>query len=182
MHSPLSPDEGLLDGCRRDPQSITSDWTPLRELLHGVVVREVRNVPKSNGLLTEVFRRDWLPDAVVDHVFQVRLEPGAVSAWHSHRETVDRLFVTEGLMRIVLYDARSTSPSYQRLNELRFGLERPALVVVPPGVWHGVQNLTKRTATLLNLADRAYQYEDPDHWRLPHDTDRIPFRFDQATL
>ena len=171
-------EEGFLDGCRKDGQTVTADWTPLMDLLHGVSVREVRNVPKRDGLLTEVFRREWAGAAAhVDQVFQVRLEPGGISAWHTHRHTTDRLFVTAGLMRIVLYDARSVSPTHGRLNELRFGLTRPALVVIPPGVWHGLENLSSSPSIVLNLVDRAYDYEDPDHWRLPFDTDRIPFRF-----
>src|SRR5687767_14499547 len=81
-------EEGYLDGCRKDRQTVTPDWTSLQELLEGVVVREVRNVPKRDGLLTEVFRREWLgAGARVDQVFQVRLEPGGLSAWHTHRHT-----------------------------------------------------------------------------------------------
>ena len=171
--------EGWLEGARKDGQSITSDWVPIQPAIEGVAIREVRNVPKRDGLLTEVFRREWLAgeDAVVDQVFQVRLEPAGVSAWHTHAHTTDRLFVTEGLMRIVLYDARSRSRTHGRVTELRFGLARPALVVVPPGVWHGIQNLASAPSVVLNLVDRAYDYEDPDHWRLPADTDQIPFRF-----
>ena len=171
--------EGFLDGARKDAQSVTAEWSTRQPALEGVCVREVRHVPKRDGLLTEIFRGEWLPDAVrVDQVFQVRLEPGAISAWHTHRYTTDRLFVTEGLMRIVLFDARAGSGTYGRLIELRHGLARPALVVVPPGIWHGLQNLSSAPSVVLNLVDRAYEYEDPDHWRLPVDSDRIPFRFD----
>jgi dTDP-4-dehydrorhamnose 3,5-epimerase len=55
---------------------------------------------------------------------------------------------------------------------------RPALVTIPPRVWHAVRNLSSTPSMMLNLTDRAYSYEDPDHWRLPADTDRIPFRFE----
>ena len=173
-------EEGWLDGARKDGQSITAEWVSLQPTIDGVVIREVRNVPKRDGLLTEVFRREWLPEGegLVDQVFQVRLEPGGISAWHTHRHSTDRLFVTEGLMRIVLYDARLRSPTHRRLAELRFGLVRPALVVVPSGVWHGIQNLASSPSVVLNLVDRAYEYGDPDHWRLPADTDQVPFRFD----
>ena len=172
--------EGWLEGARKDAQTITPQWVPLQPPLEGVRVHEVRNVPKGDALLTEGFRREWLPagEAVVDQVFQVRLEAGGLSAWHTHRETTDRLFVTDGLMRVVLYDARAGSRTHGQLNELRFGLARPALVVIPPGIWHGIQNLASQPSVVLNLVDRAYAYEDPDHWRLPADTDRIPFRFD----
>jgi dTDP-4-dehydrorhamnose 3,5-epimerase len=168
----------MIDGATRDRQSITADWVPLQEAIEGVKVCEVRNVPKENGVLTEVFRRDWeLDEAPVDQVFQVTLFPGGVSAWHAHQVTTDRLFVNRGQMKIVLYDARPGSPTHGRVNEFRFGAVRPALVVIPPGVWHGVQNLGAEVGSVLNLVDRAYRYEDPDHWRLPLDTPKIPYTF-----
>jgi dTDP-4-dehydrorhamnose 3,5-epimerase len=166
-------------GAHKDRQGITADWNYLQNLIDGVRIKEVKNVLKSNGdVLCEVFRRDWFLDAgEVDQVFQSIMNPRSISAWHTHELTTDRLFVSQGLLRIVLYDGRLGSPTYERTNELRFGSMRPALLIIPPGVWHGVQNISDSTAVLLNLVDHAYRYEDPDHWRLPIDTDKIPYRF-----
>jgi dTDP-4-dehydrorhamnose 3,5-epimerase len=50
-------------------------------------------------------------------------------------------------------------------------------VVIPIGVWHGLQNLGTSDALVLNLPSQAYNYKDPDHWRLPYDTDEIPYRW-----
>lgn len=168
----------LLEGATKDRQTITPRWVPSSQtLIDGVVVREVLNVPKANGYLTEIFRAEWLRDAAIDQVFQVVLEPGALSAWHTHAVTTDRLFVSNGIVRIALYDGREGSPTHGLVNEFRFGTIRPALLVVPPRVWHGVQNIGSSHAFVLNLVDRAYDYEDPDHWRVPADSERIPFRF-----
>jgi dTDP-4-dehydrorhamnose 3,5-epimerase len=174
-----SPDVTL--GASKDSVSITSDWNSLAEPIEGVRIREVKNVLKGNGdVLCEIFRRDWLLDeGVVDQVFQSVMNPGSISAWHVHVHTTDRLFVSHGTLRIVLYDAREGSESYQRVSEHRFGALRPALLVIPPGVWHGVQNISSEPALLLNLVDSAYCYDDPDHWRLPLDTDKIPYRFER---
>ena len=174
----LAPHEGALAGAKRDAQSITRDWQPLQPLIEGVVVREVHNVIKDNGRLTEIWRADWgLDPASVAQVFQVVLEPGGVSAWHVHQQATDRLFANHGQLKIVLFDARTGSATERRINVFRCGMARPMLVVVPPGVWHGVQNIGASPASLLNLPDRAYAYEAPDHWRLPWDTDRIPYSF-----
>ena len=170
--------DGMISGCRKDGQSVTVDWTPLHPLIEGVKLREVKHVPKENGHLTEIFRKDWALDTgEVDQVFQVSLLPGGLSAWHTHRRTTDRLFVNSGLVKVVLYDARKESSTYKMVNVFRLGTVRPALVVIPPGVWHGVQNLGAEASLVLNLVDEAYRYEDPDHWRLPWDTDKIPYRF-----
>ncbi len=179
----MKRDQWLIKGATKDRQSITADWQPTNQkLIAGVVVRETRNVPKAGGYLTEIYRADWhVDDLPVAQLFQVVLTPGALSAWHAHQFVTDRLFVNQGLIRIVLYDTRPGSPTRGLINEFKFGTVRPALVVVPPQVWHGIQNLGPASSSILNLVDQAYSYEDPDHWRLPPDTGEIPFRFAVAT-
>ena len=142
-------------------------------------MKEVKNVCKRNGdILVEVFRRDWaLGEGTVDQVFQIILSPGSISAWHVHQFTTDRIFINQGLIKIVLYDARQDSPTYDQINEFCFGTARPALVIVPPGVWHGVQNISTEVSSLLNIVDKAYMYDDPDHWSLPVGTSKIPYSF-----
>jgi dTDP-4-dehydrorhamnose 3,5-epimerase len=168
----------LLEGARRDAQSVTADWTPVGdELIDGVRVHEARNVIRGTGRLTEVWRSDWeLDDLGVDQVFQNEIQPGGVSAWHAHEHTTDRLAIVAGQLTVVLYDGRVESPTHRRINELHLSASRPMIVVVPPKVWHGVTNRAASAAALLNLVDRAYDYEQPDHWRVPADTDEIPYR------
>lgn len=175
---PQAPD-WLLKGAIKDEQSITRDWQFVAQpLIAGVVLKEVAHVHKENGHLTEIFRRDWALDPqVLDQVFQVTLEAGKVSAWHAHEVTTDRIFANRGKIKLVLYDARPTSPTYQAINEFRIGELRPALIVIPPKVWHGIQNISSNPSSILNLVDQSYRYESPDHWRLPSDTPEIPYRF-----
>jgi dTDP-4-dehydrorhamnose 3,5-epimerase len=171
-------EDGALPGCRKDFQVIRPDWVRTQRLIDGVHVREQKNVFKRTGILTEVFRRDWgVDEQPVDQVFQVLLAGSEISAWHTHQFTLDRLFVSQGRIRIVLYDGRRGSRTFGRINELQFGDMRPGLVVIPPGVWHGIQNVSAQASLILNLVDRAYSYTDPDHWRLPVDTAEIPYRF-----
>jgi len=176
-----SGSKGLIAGCRKDSQSVTAEWSSLQSLIAGVKLREVKHVAKDNGHLTEIFRKDWALDTgEVDQVFQVSLLPGGLSAWHTHMHTIDRLFINQGLVKVVLYDARESSPTYKMVNVFRLGTVRPALLIIPPGVWHGVQNLADSIGLVLNLVDKAYEYKDPDHWRLPWDTDKIPYRFSKG--
>jgi dTDP-4-dehydrorhamnose 3,5-epimerase len=168
---------GYLQGMQQDRQSVTKDWESLQPLIEGVRVREMRSVVKENGCLTELYRDDWEGMTEVRHVFQETLIPGECTAWHLHAETTDRLFVAMGWAKIVLYDAREGSRTRGLLNVFRFGTSRHGLVVIPPGIWHGVMNIGDEPALLMNLADQAYAYEAPDHWRLPVDTEQIPYCF-----
>jgi dTDP-4-dehydrorhamnose 3,5-epimerase len=166
----------MLPGATKDGQLVDKEWRKLAPTLDGVLVREVRHVPRDHGIITEVFRPEWDPSGMpVAQVYQSRLFPGAIGAWSCHARTTDRLFVNQGHVKIVLYDDRDESQSRGRLVELHAGDARPSLVVIPPGVWHGLQNLGTTDALVLNCPTAAYNYEDPDHYRLPYDTPEIPY-------
>jgi len=166
----------MLMSARKDEQRVTADWSTVQPIIDGVVVREVRHVPRDHGVITEMYRPEWDPTGLpVVHIYQSRLFPGALGAWSCHQKSIDRLFVSSGQLKIVLYDGRAASPTASLINELHVGDSRPAMVVIPPGVWHGVQNLAGGDACLLNFPTVGYVYEDPDHFRLPFDSPEIPY-------
>ena len=172
-----------LNGMSQNQQSVTADWELVgnRSLIDGVSVKEPRPVLTRYGHLSEVWRADWKLDGQpVDQVFQATYVPGQLSAWHAHAATIDRIFVSVVTMKIVIYDARRSSPTFGQVNQFTIGAMRPAIIVIPPGVWHGVKNIGADCATLLNLVDRAYAYDAPDHWKVDPNSPEIPFRWDQV--
>jgi dTDP-4-dehydrorhamnose 3,5-epimerase len=166
----------MLSGARKDPQLLTKDWQKIAEEIDGVAVREVRHVPRDHGVITEIFRPEWDPTNLpIVQIYQSRLFPGAIGAWSCHGKTVDRLFVNQGHLKVVLFDGREESRTYRRIVELHVGDARPAFVILPTGVWHGLQNLGSTDALVINCPTNAYDYEDPDHYRLPFDSPEIPY-------
>ena len=166
----------MLAGARKDKQLVTKDWQKIEEQIDGVAVREVLHVPRDHGVITEMFRPEWDPTGLpIVHIYQSRLFPGAIGAWSCHARTIDRLFVNQGHLKVVLYDGREESKSFGRVVELYAGDARPCFAVIPSGVWHGLQNLGASDALIVNCPTAAYDYEDPDHYRLPYDSPEIPY-------
>jgi dTDP-4-dehydrorhamnose 3,5-epimerase len=163
----------------RDPQSVTPEWDMVSTgHIEGVVAHEAKPVLTNTGTLVELLRSDWLvADSKVDHVFTRTLDPGAVSAWHVHHTAIDRLSCVGGRALVVLYDARLGSPTHGALAEYRIGPARPTLLIVPPGVVHGVKALGSEIATLVNMVSEAYAYSEPDHWRVSQQSAQVPYRF-----
>lgn len=165
----------MLPGAIKDKQQISEDWHKLGDAIAGVSVREVLHVPRDHGVITEIFRPEWDPTGLpVVQVYQSRLFVGALGAWSCHARTTDRLFVNQGLVKVVLYDGREGSNTKGRLMELHAGDARPCLIVIPPGVWHGLQCLGNSDALVLNCPTEAYNYADPDHYRLAWNSPEIP--------
>jgi dTDP-4-dehydrorhamnose 3,5-epimerase len=173
--------DGKPSGVRsatRDQQHMTPDWDVVRDGIDGVRRREVKHIVTANGHTTELFRADWgLADNAIVATIHVTLRANAVSAWHMHKIQTDHLFVIAGALRLVLYDDREESPTRTKLDVLNLSAMRPTLIVIPPGIWHGIHAAPTHSASFVNFFDHAYDYSDPDEWRLPSDSDEIPFRF-----
>lgn len=133
--------------------------------IDGVAILELGNVITRSGHLTEVFRADWAADIAVHQVNWVELNPGGVTDWHRHDEQTDRLVAVGGSIKLALWDGRLGSKTYGASEIVRMGALRPALVVVPPGVWHGLRNESGVPAGYINVIDRGYDHARPDNWR-----------------
>ena len=166
----------MFESACKDEQLVTPAWDRLTTALDGVYLHEIKHVPRDHGVITEIYRPDWDPTGKpVVQVYQSRLFPAAIGAWSCHQIATDRLFVSQGHLKIVLYDGRESSSTFGALQDYHVGDYRPAFLVIPPGVWHGVQNLGANDVILIILPTRAYVYEDPDHYRLPYNTGDIPY-------
>lgn len=134
--------------------------------------------PDERGTLCEVFNPAWdLSDEPLVYVYQVTIRPGQVKGFVLHRTYSDRLFFSIGTSKVVLYDDREGSSTRGTLNELHFSDHNRTLLVIPPGVWHAVQNVGTTDALFVNCPTKPYDHEDPDKWALPRDSDLIPYRF-----
>jgi dTDP-4-dehydrorhamnose 3,5-epimerase len=148
-------------------------------LIDGVVVRLATTLPDERGELCEIFNPAWtVSDAPLVHVYQAIVRPGKVKGWVVHYEQDDRLFISLGTVKIVLFDGREGSPTYRQIDEIVLGERNRGLVIVPRGVFHAIQNVGQSDALFLNLPTKPYNHASPDKYRLPLDTDQIPYRFE----
>ncbi len=163
----------------KDPQTVTPEGAAVGETIDGVRVRAARTIPDDRGSICEMYSPAWgFSEEPLVYVYQTTIRPGQVKGWVLHYEQDDRLFFSGGTAKIVLYDARIDSPTHGMVNELCLGHENRALLRIPKGVFHAIQNVGQTDCLFVNMPTRPYRHEDPDKYRLPLDTDAIPYRFD----
>jgi len=143
--------------------------------IKGVRLKKLLVIPDERGWLMEILRCD---DEIFEKFGQVYLTtayPGVVKAWHYHKKQTDNFTCLRGMMKVVLYDARKESPTYQDLMEIFIGEKNPVLISVPPGVYHGFKGIGMDTAYFLSVPTLPYNYKEPDEYRLPPNTPEIPY-------
>lgn len=135
--------------------SIDIAWT-VGEIA-GCEVRDLTSIEDERGWLLEFFRTDQLDDHLRPEMGYVSLtHPGVARGPHEHRDQSDLFVFFHGAMRLYMWDARSESKTYGRKAVYDFGEDRPASVVVPPGVVHGYRNIGATPALIINCPNRLY--------------------------
>lgn len=86
--------------------------------------------------------------------------PGAIKAWHLHTEMTLNYAVVAGNIKLVLYDARTDSPTYKELQEIFVGQDNYCLVSVPPGVVNGFKAIGNEKAIVANCTDIPYHPDE----------------------
>ena len=170
----------MLQGATKDKGHISPNWEFDHDLIDGVALKEVRNIVTRSGVTTELFRPDWVVTGEnVQHMVHVSYRGRAVSAWHMHDIQTDHIVPLTGTLRVVLFDDRPESGTRGKLNVFNLSIMRPSILVIPPKLWHGVQNLEASGGSFINYFDQPYNYAEPDEWRLPWDSDQIPYQFER---
>ena len=143
-------------------------------MIQGVKVRLLKRVSDDRGWLMEVLRSDWDIFQKFSQVYVTAAYPNIVKAWHMHKKQTDHLACIKGCAKLVLYDGRESSGTKGEINEFTIGEKNPLLVKVPPEVWHGFKAV-RELAIVVNAPTELYNYEKPDEYRLPPNTDKIPY-------
>ena len=164
---------------KKDLQTVTPEGARVKPTIEGVVIRRAVPQEDERGEVCEIFNLAWgvLP-VPVTYVYQSVIMPGRIKAWVLHRQQDDRLFVSLGRVRFGLFDDRPGSSTYHMLNVFTVSERSRALITIPRGVYHGLQNVGQTEALFVNMPTRPYDHRDPDKYRLPIKNDLIPFDFD----
>ena len=144
-------------------------------MINGVKTRKLNTIPDERGYLMEMLRSDWPEYQKFGQVYITAVYQGVVKGWHYHKLQDDNFICVSGMAKVVLYDAREDSPTHGEVNEFFMGNLNPMLVTIPAGVYHGFKGISENITLIVNVPTNTYNYDDPDEYRLPAHSDKIPY-------
>ena len=145
--------------------------------IEGVRVVDLARHGDDGGAMTELARladgrAAGLGDFTVRQVNYSEMAAGAIKAFHLHSRQTDVWFVPPSdRMLVVLLDVRKGSRTESVRQRVMLGNGASRLLLIPPGVAHGVRNLGETTGRLVYLVDLHFTTEPAscDEGRLPWD-------------
>lgn len=163
----------------RDTQTVTAEGESVQPLPAGVTFHDVITQVDDRGMVCELFdpRWGWHKDPLV-FAYTFTIRPGMIKGWGVHREHEDRYFILFGEMETIFYDDRPESPSRGLVARVVLSEYRRRLMNIPTGVWHAHRNIGAKDVVVVNFPTIPYDHANPDKYRLPLNTDKIPYTFD----
>lgn len=170
-------------GAERVPATIRPNQRAQRVDIEGVLLNQTAVIGDDRGVILELIdlRQDYWKDGV-PYLYMGTCRPGRAKGWGMHEAHTDRYMVLAGEMLLVLFDDRDDSPTRGVVQE--FYLTRDGLnqLCIPPGVWHAHLNVGQSDLIFANAPSEPFQHSGPDKWRLPLDTDKIPYSFAKTQI
>lgn len=94
------------------------------------------------------------------------LHAGVIKAWHRHTRQIDYWMCLSGTLQAQVYLPGERPRAWR----VFMTVEQPTVLVIPPGLWHGLRAVTP--VTMLYYTSTAY---DPaDEARAPYDAFDLP--------
>jgi dTDP-4-dehydrorhamnose 3,5-epimerase len=148
-------------------------------MLDGVQLVPLRRISDERGMVMHMLRNDDPHFTEFGEIYFSVVYPGVIKGWHLHSRMTINYAVVDGSIKLVLYDQRKSSPTYQRIQEIVFGQVNYQLVRVPPGVVNGFTAVGGQRALVANCADIPHDPNEitridpftptiPYDWRLQH--------------
>tara|TARA_B110000483_G_scaffold200876_1_gene241531 strand:+ start:681 stop:1130 length:450 start_codon:yes stop_codon:yes gene_type:complete len=88
--------------------------------------------------------------------------PGAVKAWHRHKQMTLNYAAVFGKIKLVLFDDRINSPTFNQIQEIYLSDEDYFTVTIPPMIWNGFKAIVNQPAIIANCSDQVHSEDEID--------------------
>lgn len=143
------------------------------KMIEGVVIKRLAKIPDERGCVSHMLKKEDAHFNGFGEIYFSSVYPGAIKAWHVHKEMELNYAVISGDIKFALYDDREGSPTRGNLMEIFMGEKNYILVKVPVMVWNGFKGIGSKEAIVANCTTLSHRPDEIE--RLDPFSDKIPY-------
>jgi len=145
------------------------------EMIDGVKIKPLKKICDERGMIMHMLRCDDADFEQFGEIYFSTAYPGVVKGWHEHRKQIQNYAVIQGMVKLVLYDNRTDSPTYEELMEIFTGEDNYQLIRIPTGVINGFKVIGTKTAIVANCATLPHEPDEMIHYDPLGD--KVPYKW-----
>jgi len=146
-------------------------------MIQGVETYPLKRICDERGMIMHMLKCTDAHFEKFGEIYFSITYPGVIKGWHEHTEQTQFYAVIDGMIKLVLYDSRSNSPTQEKLMELFIGENHYQLVKIPPHIINGYKVIGTKTAIIANCATLPHDPQEMLRYD-PHG-DKVPYRWDR---
>jgi len=142
-----------------------------QNLINGVRLYYLNQIPDERGMVKHFMVEEdnfHFGEAYFSTVYK-----GIVKGWHGYGSKILNYCVPVGMVKLVLWDARKESPTYNQINKFYLGEQNYERVVIPAQVMNSFKGIATPYSLVAVVASE--RFNETRTIRLPLDDPRIPF-------
>tara|TARA_B100000925_G_C21967194_1_gene456156 strand:- start:107 stop:547 length:441 start_codon:yes stop_codon:yes gene_type:complete len=137
-------------------------------------VSDLKIFNDDRGSLLHILSSSKEPEFIFGECYASETKPGVIKAWKKHQEVSQNICVIEGEVKLVIIDLRSSSKTYNIVNEIYLSRDNYKLVHIPKELWYGFKCVSKSKSIIINCIDKPYDKEETVSCSI----DELPFKYE----
>jgi dTDP-4-dehydrorhamnose 3,5-epimerase len=144
-------------------------------VIEGVVVTPLKQIPDERGKVMHMLRRDDPEFEQFGEIYFSMVYPQAIKAWNLHTAVTLNYAVVVGMIKLVLYDQRSSSSTRGQVQVIFAGEQNYVRVKIPPGIYTGFKGIGPGQAIVANCA--TLPHDPQESRRLDPFSEEVPYNW-----
>ncbi|MDA7931147.1 dTDP-4-dehydrorhamnose 3,5-epimerase family protein [Akkermansiaceae bacterium] len=150
-----------------------------QKLIEGLRVTSLKQVKDERGAVFHVLKNSDNHFMGFGEAYLSKIYHNVIKGWKCHKEMFQNFSVPYGEVKLVVFDGREESSSYQLVNKFILSPDKNyKLISIPPNLWYGFQSLTGPFSLLLNISDMEHDPEESKS--LPLDYFQVHYDWESA--
>ena len=145
-------------------------------MIKDIKIIPLKKIPDERGTIMHMLKETDPHFEKFGEIYFSKIYPKVIKGWHIHKVMTLNYAVVSGMIKFVLYDGRSDSPTKEEVQEIFMGDDNYVLVKIPPLIWNGFKGIGTTPAIVANCTSHPHDPNEID--RLDPLNNDIPYNWD----
>lgn len=144
--------------------------------IHDLILSPLKQIGDERGAVFHFLNANSPTFHGFGEAYYSKIFENVVKGWKCHNTIYQNFCVPYGTVRIVIYDKRFDSPSYNTIEEIVLDdAEQYSMLSMPPGLWYAFKCESKGFSLLANII--SIKHDPSESQNLPIDSKEIPYEW-----
>tara|TARA_Y100000385_G_scaffold76816_1_gene77780 strand:- start:3654 stop:4112 length:459 start_codon:yes stop_codon:yes gene_type:complete len=146
--------------------------------INGIEIVKLNQIVDSKGSVLHMIKSSSPEFKNFGECYMSEINYNSIKGWKLHSKQTQNISVPSGKIKMVLYDYREDSSSFNQLIKINLGRPNNYFrITIPPGIIYGFKCISSPNALLVNCTD--IEHDTDESITLPIDDKRVPFLWDK---